>query len=185
MSVIDKQYIEVRNLTGQTVAYKIEEDNIRRVFEPHEVKKITAEELRKAAYKYGNNVLFQDYLCINNKELAEELGVPEDAVEYWWTKEDIDRVLIEGSMDEFLDALDYGPKGIVNAIKDRAIQIKLNSMEKRKAILDKLGFDITKIIELQDAVKVNNETDTQEPKKSRRRVNREETDQTEGRRVSD
>ena len=182
MTVIDKQYIEVRNLTGQTVAYKIEEDNIRRVFAPHETKKITAEELRKAAYKYGNNVLFQDYLCVDNKELAEEFGVPEDAVEYWWKKEDIDRVLSEGSMDEFLDALDYAPKGIVTAIKDRAIETKVNSMEKRKAILDNLGDDITKIIELQEAAGIDNVTVEDKPK-SRRRV-AQNAEEPQGRRVT-
>ena len=42
----EKQYIEVRNLSSDTVVYTIPENNIRRVFRKNETKKIDEEELR-------------------------------------------------------------------------------------------------------------------------------------------
>ena len=37
---MEEQYVQVQNLTGQTVAYRIDEDNVRRAFGPFETKKI-------------------------------------------------------------------------------------------------------------------------------------------------
>lgn len=78
----DEQYIQVQNLTGGTVVYTIPEDNIRRVFAAHEVKKITPGELRKVFYQPGGEVLLQNFLSVKNKELALEFGVSQDSFEH-------------------------------------------------------------------------------------------------------
>lgn len=74
----NEQYIQVRNLTDNAVVYLIPEDNLRRVFGPNEDKLISREELKKLYYQPGGPTLIQDFLRINDKELAIEFGVDPD-----------------------------------------------------------------------------------------------------------
>ena len=53
-----------------------------------------------------------------------------------------------GSLEQFLDCLDFAPDVIKDMIKDLAVELPLNDMAKRQAIQDKLGFDVTKAIEI-------------------------------------
>ena len=76
--VNDDLIIRVRNLTDQTVAYTIPELRIRRVFRGFEYKELTAAELRQLWYLPGGAKLLQDYLAVENKELAAEFGISED-----------------------------------------------------------------------------------------------------------
>lgn len=182
MTVQDNKVITVRNLMNHTVGYKIEEDHIRRMFSPYEKKQIKAGEIRKACYQYGCKILFNDFLSIQDKELAFEIGVPEDAVEYWWTQEDVDRMLTQGSMDELLDALDFAPKGIKDMIVDRAVELKLNDMNKREAIQTHTGFNITAMINLKEQYNAGIENEA--PAQQRRRRVQQTSSEKEGRRVA-
>lgn len=168
MTVADSVMVKVQNLVGHTVGYKIEEDNVRRVFQPYEIKTIKAGELRKLNYRYGGNVLLTNYLSVKNAELAQEFGVSEETVEYNWTEEDVDRVLKEEPIEVLLDALDFGPDGIKNMIVNRAVDLEINDMSKREAIFEKTGFDINNQIKFKQAV----EAEEEQPEKtqSRRRV---------------
>ena len=56
------------------------------------------------------------------------------------------------SLDQFLDCLDFAPDVIKDMIKDFSVKLPLNDMEKRKAIQEKLGFDVTKAIEVENTV---------------------------------
>lgn len=78
----EKQYIEVRNLSSDTVVYTIPENNIRRVFRKNETKKITEEELRNVFYQPGGEVLLKDFLSVRNKDLALEFGVSQDSYDH-------------------------------------------------------------------------------------------------------
>jgi len=63
-----------------------------------------------------------------------------------------------GSLDEFLDCLDFAPSVIIDMIKVLAVELPLNDVSKREAIKDKLGFDVTKAIEIRNT-KLDGETD--------------------------
>ncbi len=82
MTVMDNELISVRNLVNHKVVYKIIELNKRVEFNPYEIKKIPAEELRRLNYQYGGQILLKNYLCIDNKELREEFNIPADMIEY-------------------------------------------------------------------------------------------------------
>jgi len=58
-------------------------------------------------------------------------------------------LLQHGSLDEFLDCLDFAPEGVLDLIKEYAVTLPLNDVAKRQAILDKLGFNVTVAIDLQ------------------------------------
>lgn len=146
--VNDTEKVEVRNFTDQRVVYTIPEKNIRRDFSGFETKVVEAGELRELYFKSGGAKLLQDYLAVNNRSLAQEFGVTLDQFlhEYSWKKEDIDRVLLSGTKDELADALDYAPRGIVETLVDRAVELRIPDMNKRKLIQEMTGKDITKKI---------------------------------------
>lgn len=168
MTVADTTVVQVQNLVDHIVGYKIEEDNVRRIFQPYEIKKLTAGELRKLNYRHGGNVMLRNFLSVKNKELAREFGVEDDTVEYNWTVKDVDEVLTNGDMDTLLDALDFGPEGIKSMLVDRAVTLKINDMDKRQAIYDKTGYNISKMIEFEELAQQDD--DNSKTSNSSRRV---------------
>lgn len=181
MSVSDDAIIEVRNLVDYMVVYRIDEDHIRREFAPGEVKKVTAIELRKLYYTPGGGDLLKNFLSVRNAELASEFGVSSDTIEYNWTVSDIDKTLLVEPIEVLLDALDFAPDGIKETIVDRAVALKINNMDKRKAILEKTGQDITQKIDFKEALESQDNKQDSAPKE--RRVNTGTQTVNTGRRV--
>ena len=58
--------------------------------------------------------------------------------------------MLTGSLDQFLDCLDFSPSVTKEIIKEMAVNLPLNDMEKRQAIQDKLNFNVTKAIEIKN-----------------------------------
>ena len=167
--VKDIDIIAVRNFTDQRVVYTIPEKNIRRDFSGFETKQIQAGELRELWFKSGGAKLLQDYLGVNNRELAKEFGITNDLFthEYSWTNEDIDRVLTSGSEDELADALDYAPRGIVETIIDRAVALRIPNMNKRKLIKEMTDKDINKKIGYAELLATDNDKVENTPRRRR------------------
>lgn len=165
----DTDYVEVQNLADHKVVF-VDGDNHRRVvFQPQETKKISVEMLNALNFRYGGSVLLQNYLSVKDKDLARSFGVSDDTIEYNWTKTDVDNLLKTGSMDALLDALEFGPDAIKELIASRAVDLKINSVDKRKAITEYTGRDIdAQIKNKEDYEKSLPEVATHAP--SRRRV---------------
>ena len=70
--------------------------------------------------------------------------------EYHYSENDVRQLLTTGTLDQFLDCLDFAPDVIKDMIKDLAVELPLNDMAKRKAIQDKMGFDVTRAIEIKN-----------------------------------
>ena len=175
--------IQVRSLVDHIVVIPDPEMHRKYTFQPYETKNIDKETLRRLAYRYGVLYLFRNSLCVEDAELKKEFGSGEDVIEYNWTAKDVDKCLLYGSLDELLDALDYGPEGIKDTLAQRAVELKINDVSKRKAIQEKTGKNITSMIDLTEqynaAVGIEDNTD-ETPKK--RRVSSGEN-KTSGRRV--
>ena len=58
------------------------------------------------------------------------------------SEQDIVRLIKEGSVDEFLDCLDFAPVGVIDLIKKFSVSIPLYDMQKRAALKKKTGFDV-------------------------------------------
>ena len=144
----DSKKVKVVNRKGNgTVCYTIPDmGNLQRVYQDGEQKIITYEELRKLSYIPGGDVILNDYLIIKDGQILEELNMTPER-EYFYTKEDIIRLMTEGSLDEFLDCLDFAPEGVKESIKNIAVELPLNDVAKRQAIQEKLGFNVTNAIE--------------------------------------
>ena len=46
------------------------------------------------------------------------------------------------SLDEFKDALDFAPAGVKDLMKKYAVELPLNDVAKREAMLKQIGFDV-------------------------------------------
>ena len=56
--------------------------------------------------------------------------------EYSWTQQDVDNVLLTGSLDALKDALEFGPEGIRQLIVDRAVELHVPDNNKLAACFD-------------------------------------------------
>ena len=140
-----KEY-KVTNRSGSTVIVSIPEDNIRKEFAPGETKKMTHEELEKFSNRPGGMNIIVDYLQIQDPEAVKELEINAEP-EYFMTEKEIRDLLLTGSQDAFLDALDFAPTGVIEIMKDLAVTLPLNDVAKREAMKKKTGFDVTAAIQ--------------------------------------
>lgn len=148
--------IKVMNRDNGTVGYTIPDlNNLHRNFQPKEEKEVTMEELRKLSYLPGGETIIRDCLIIENEEALKEL-LSNVEPEYFYTEEDIKTLLTSGTIDQFMDCLDFAPSGVIDLVKDLAVKMEINDIRKRQAILEKTGFNVDK------AIQINKETSEEE-----------------------
>ena len=140
-----KRIFEVKNRSVGTVIYSIREDNVRREFAPGETKKISFEELEKLTFQPGGRNLMTNYLQIKEVDATEELGIKRE-LEYDMSEQDIIRLIKTGSIDAFLDCLDFAPPGVCETLKTLCITLPATNTEKMQAIGDKFGINIANAI---------------------------------------
>ena len=162
----EKKIVRVTNRDNGHVGYRIPDmNNLVRDFSANETKNITVEELKKLAYISGGPTLIRDYLVIEDPEVVEEI-LGEVEPEYYYNEEDVKKLLLNGSLDELKDCIEFAPKGTVDLVKQLAVELPLNDITKRKAILDMTGFNVDA------AIMINEETkDEMEDTHRVRRVN--------------
>lgn len=148
----EKKIVRVTNRDNGHVGYRIPDmNNLVRDFSANETKNITVEELKKLAYISGGPTLIRDYLIIDDTEVVKEV-LGEVEPEYYYTEEDVKNLLLNGSLDALKDCLEFAPKGTIDLVKKLAIEMPLNDIAKRKAILEMTGFNVDA------AIMVNEET---------------------------
>lgn len=150
--------ITVKNKYSGVVGYTVPDLNIHRNFFPGESKDITYEELEKVSFDPGGAVVLKEYLEITDQEVANALLHTKPEPEYYYSEEDVKRIMKEGSLDQFLDCLDFAPSVIIDMIKTLAVEMPLNDVSKRDAIKNKFGFDVTRAIEVKNT-KYDGETE--------------------------
>lgn len=138
--------VKITNRDNSHVGYSVPElNNLRRHFMPGETKEVTMDELRKLSWTPGGSSVLKNHFIIHNVEAVEEL-VPGAEPEYFYDSNDVEKLLREGTLDQLKDALDFAPEGVVSLIKDKAVDIKVNDVQKREAIKEATGFDVSKAI---------------------------------------
>ena len=80
--------------------------------------------------------------------------------EYDMSEQQIADLILNGSLDAFLDALDFSPIGVLDLIKKYSVSLPITDMEKRIALKEKTGFDVDKAIE---NAKADKEPETAKP----------------------
>ena len=146
----NKTTVKVINKYNGSVGYEIPELGINRIFYPKENKMLTFEELEKLSFIPGGIEILRNYLEITDENVAQELFNETSEPEYHYSEEDIKKIMVTGTLDQFLDLLDFSPTATKENIKELAVSLPLNDMEKREAIQEKLGFNVTKAIEIKN-----------------------------------
>ena len=106
----------VKNRSASRVVYRIPETNVRREFAPGETKKISFAELESLTYQPGGAALMANFLQVQSAEAIQNLGMRTEP-EYNMSEQQIIDLLKTGSLDAFLDCLDFAPVGVIDLVK--------------------------------------------------------------------
>ena len=149
--MLDKNLmVKVTNRDNGTVGYTIPDlGNLHRTFQSGETKEVSMDELRRLSYIPGGHQILENYLVIENEEAVQEL-LNQVEPEYYYSKEDIENLLLKGSLDQLEDCLNFAPEGIINLVKKMAVDLKLNDVAKREMLLKKTGFNVTSAININE-----------------------------------
>ena len=142
----NEKVYNVKNRSAGMVVYRVPEMNVRRTFMPGEVKRIGHAELEALSFRPGGRELMQEYLQIKDAGLLKEMNIHAEP-EYYMDKEHVEDLLLNGTLDQFLDALDFAPAGVIDMIKDLSVTLPLGDYNKRQAMLEKLHFNVDRAIE--------------------------------------
>lgn len=137
----NKKYFIVKNRSTSRVIYQIPSMNIRREFAPGESMKISLDELKKFMFEPGARALMENFLQIRVDEVLNEFNINTQP-EYFLDEQQIKDLLLTGSLDAFLDCLDFAPIGVIDLIKTYAVALPLSDYNKRQALKEKIGFDV-------------------------------------------
>ena len=148
----------VKNRGASTVVYKIADKGIRREFKPGQVMQISSEELEELTFQPGGTVILSQFLQILDLEGIQAAHIKTEP-EYYMSEADVAKLITSGSLDAFLDALDFAPIGVIDLIKKLSISIPMVDIQKRKALKEKTGFDV-------EAALKHNEEDKEDDQKT-------------------
>ena len=144
----DNKKVKVTNRYNGSLTYIIPDlNNLHRTFQSGESKEITFDELKKLTYVPGGRVILNKYLIIDDDEIVAEL-LGEVEPEYNYTKEDVIKLLNEGSLEQLEDCLNFAPEGVINLVRKYAVETEVNDVRKRRLIQEKTGFNVDKAIEI-------------------------------------
>lgn len=163
----------VKNRGASWVTYKIPEDGIRRSFAPGEVKRVSDTELEKLTYQPGGMIILSQFLQIQDEVALRNLNIHTEP-EYYMSEADVAALIKTGSLDAFLDALDFAPVGVVDLIKKLSLDIPLMDLSKRKALKDKTGLDVDAALKNREAEKEDENAGNTILKQTERRVKTED-----------
>ena len=172
----------VKNRSAGVAVYKIPELGIRSSFAPGEVKQISAEELEKLTYQPGGMAMLSGFLQIMEPEGIKKVGLNPQP-EYHMSEKDIANLMVNGSIDEFLDCLDFAPPGVIDLIKKMSVSLPLADYQKKAALKTKTGFDCDAALKHVMEEREDDNQDTILKTSGERRVKKEE-ETAPGRRTS-
>lgn len=164
--------IKVKNRSSLSVGYTIPEDNISRTFAPGETKNIEQSEIEKLSYQPGGAKIIKKYLFIDDKDFVEEVANTTLEPEYWMTEDGVKTLILEESLDRFLDVLDWAPEGVIELIKSFGVTLPMTDVNKIDALKKKTGYDINAVLRHQrEALEEDEASETKvETRGKRRRV---------------
>lgn len=174
----------VKNRSASMVVYNLPEIGVRREFMPSEIKKnISYDELEKLSYQSGGRELIANFLQILDGQVLDNLGIATQP-EYYMSEADIVNLMKTGSLDEFLDFLDFAPVGNMDLLKKLSVSVPLTDYDKRLALKDKTGFDVDTAIKNLEAEKAEENEGKEKAASSGRRVQPKTEEKPAGRRTS-
>lgn len=158
--------VKVKNRSASITGYTIP-GVCRRKFQPGETQEVPHEEIERLLYQPGGEAIFEGSLQLSKEDRAKFTSV-EAEIEYSYNEDKVKQIMLKGSLDEFLDTLDFAPDGVISLIKTYAVSLPLTDMNKIEALKAKTGFDAGKAIQFQKAVDAETDVKTTEVGRQRR-----------------
>ncbi len=147
----------VTNRSASVVCYSVPEIGIKsRTYQPGETKKISYEELEGLNYQPGGAALIREYLQIKDIEVRNEF-VGKVEPEYNMTPEQVKELILNGSLDEWLDCLDFAPEGVIDLVKELSIELPAVDTRKIQAFKEKKNVDLASAIKIRQEEKAEEE----------------------------
>lgn len=131
----------VENRAAGKIVYRIPDRGIRRELAPRQAIRVPKEEIEALSYTEGGLDLIRNHLLVKDEQILDDLNIHREP-EYYMNADNVAKLIKEGSLNEFKDALDFAPDGVVDMIKDLSVQIPLNDFSKRQALKEMTGFDV-------------------------------------------
>ena len=178
----DDAIIKVRNRNNGSTGYTLPDSNVRRSFAPGETKNIPFSELKSLQYAPGGAYMLENLLVVEDAEALKDLNMSVEP-EYFYDEKKIKDLLLNGSMDAFLDFLDFATEGAIEIAKDIAVKEKIPDVRKREAISKKTGFNIDNAIKVNEIMDAEDQSEESKTEKKERRVKVEEETAKPARRV--
>ena len=134
----EMSYVTVTNRNNGTTGYTLQ-NGVRRQFQIGQSRKVDLEELRELAAIPGGEYILQNYLIINDKTALDYLNIAPEP-EYFYTEREIKELLLNGTLDQFEDCLNFAPQGVIDLVKSMAIDLKLPDVRKRELIFERKNW---------------------------------------------
>ena len=167
------QLCNVKNRGAGFVTYRIPDEGIRRSFAPGETKTVTYEELEKLTFQPGGMEILSNFLQVQDAEVIQKFNMRVEP-EYHMNEQDVAKLIKTGSLDAFLDALDFAPVAVLDLIKKLSVDIPLTDMDKRRALKAKTGFDVDAALKHIEEEREDNQNTILKQNNGERRVKAEE-----------
>lgn len=163
----------VKNRGASTVVYKIADKGIRREFKPGQIMNISSEELEELTFQPGGTLILSQFLQILDLEGIQAVRIKTEP-EYHMDEAAVAKLITSGSLDAFLDCLDFAPIGVIDLVKKLSISIPMVDIQKRKALKEKTGFDVEAALKHQEEDREDTQTTILKTNNGERRVKTEE-----------
>lgn len=163
----------VKNRGAGFVTYRIPDEGIRRSFAPGETKIVSYDELEKLTFQPGGMEILSNFLQVQDAEVIKKFNMRVEP-EYHMNEQDVAKLIKTGSLDAFLDALDFSPVAVLDLIKKLSVDIPLTDMDKRRALKAKTGFDVDAALRHIEEEREDDQTTILKQNNGERRVKTEE-----------
>lgn len=122
--------VKVWSTSMGEVVYALQDPRVHRSWKPGEVKILTFHEVYQLANSPGGMPILANHLQIRDPKVRKALQLPMEP-EYLYTDEDARKLVNNGTEEEILDAIEFGPRSLAAAIRYYAI-LDVDSLEKMK-----------------------------------------------------
>lgn len=157
-----KQYVTVTNRNNGTTGYTLT-NGFRRQFAIGQSKDVDIAELKELIGIPGGEYILQNYLVIEDQAALSYLNLHTEP-EYFYTEKEIKELLLQGSLEQLEDCLNFAPEGVLDLIQSIAIDIKLPDVRKRDLIFKKTGFNISNALMVNQVLEGDNAQVVEEKK---------------------
>ena len=164
--ILNMKMVSVTNRDNGGVTCRLS-NNKRISFNIGETKKVPLDDLIELKSSDGGAAALREYLVINDKEALRILELSPEP-EYFYTKTEIKQLLENGTLDQLEDCLNFAPEGVLDLLKDIALDMELPDTRKRKLISQKLGFNIDHILNTKELLNTEPEKENKTEEKVRK-----------------